>query len=134
MADLQALKKKTAAGARAGGSYDDIMSRTLVTVREDTPLDDAARLLVERQVSGLPVVNDAGDLLLRHDAIRLVRDVMIRSVIAAEESATYMDLVEILLQHNIKRVPIVRGGRLVGIVSRADLIRGQLALEAAARS
>jgi CBS domain-containing protein len=121
----------------------DIMSRKLVTVREDTPLNDAARLMVDRQVSGLPVVNDAGellgimterDLLLRHEAIRLVRDVMVRHVITAEESATYMDLVEILLQHNIKRVPIVRGGRLVGVVSRTDLIRGQLALETAARS
>src|SRR5215467_2454151 len=116
----------------------DIMTRHLLTVREDTPLNEAARLMVERQVSGLPVVNDAGeligimterDLLLRHEAIRFVRDVMVRSVITADESATYMDLVELVLQHNIKRVPIVSGGRLVGVVSRADLIRGQLAAE-----
>jgi CBS domain-containing protein len=49
----------------------------------------------------------------------------------AEQSTTLMDIAELLLQHGIKRVPVVRGERLVGIVSRADVIRGQLAEDAA---
>ena len=41
------------------------------------------------------------------------------------------DIVQLLLEHSIKRVPVVSGDRLVGIVSRTDVIRGQLALETA---
>ena len=52
-----------------------------------------------------------------------VRDLMTAPVITADASASVTELAEMMVQHRIKRVPIVRDGKLVGIVSRADVIR-----------
>jgi CBS domain-containing protein len=54
---------------------------------------------------------------------RRAEDLMTRAVISANEMLTPEDIAQLLLRHNIKRVPITRNGVLVGIVSRADLIR-----------
>ena len=51
------------------------------------------------------------------------KDVMTRDVIAVEEDTPIVRIAELLDTHAIKRVPVVRGGRLKGIVSRADLLR-----------
>jgi len=50
-------------------------------------------------------------------------DLMTHPVITANETATPAEIADLLLRHRIKRVPIVREGHLVGIFSRADLIR-----------
>jgi CBS domain-containing protein len=54
---------------------------------------------------------------------RRAHDLMVVPVITAPESASVPELADLLARHRIKRVPIVREGRLVGIVSRADLVR-----------
>jgi len=54
---------------------------------------------------------------------RPVRDVMVSPVVTVSESTTVEAIAEILQRHHIKRVPVLRGGRIVGIVSRADLVR-----------
>ncbi len=119
---------------------EDIMSVDVITVREDTPILEAAHLLVEHQVSGIPVVDSEHavkgiiterDVLLRHELIRFVGDIMTPDAITIEESTPLADIAQVLLEHSIKRVPVVSGNRLVGIVSRTDVIRGQLALETA---
>src|SRR5690606_11331591 len=63
---------------------------------------------------------------------RKVRDVMIRSVITVDEATPVLEIVSILEKNLIKRVPVVRDGRVVGIVSRANVLRA-LASEAAKR-
>ncbi len=119
---------------------ENIMSVDVITVREDTPISEAAHLLVEHQVSGLPVVDSERavrgiiterDVLLRHELIRCVGDIMTPDVITIEELTPLADIAQVLLEHGIKRVPVVSGNRLVGIVSRTDVIRGQLPLETA---
>ncbi len=52
-----------------------------------------------------------------------VRDVMTQKVISVEEDTPASEIAGILEENRIKRVPVVREGRLVGIVSRADIIR-----------
>ena len=47
---------------------------------------------------------------------------MVRHVISAEEKTALPALAELMIGHGIKRLPIVRDGRVVGIVSRADLV------------
>lgn len=49
-------------------------------------------------------------------------DLMTHPVITATETATQAEIADLLVRHHIKRVPIIREGQLVGIVSRADLI------------
>jgi len=66
----------------------------------------------------------ARDYLKEHG--RRVEDVMSRRVISVEEAASVTDVAETLELHRIKRVPVMRGERLVGIVSRADLVRTML--------
>ena len=54
---------------------------------------------------------------------RRARDLMVAPVITAPADASVPELADLLARHRIKRVPIVRDGRLVGIVSRADVVR-----------
>ncbi|MDD2875938.1 MAG: CBS domain-containing protein [Acidiphilium sp.] len=61
------------------------------------------------------------------DYIRLdlhkAADLMVRPVITVTEDTTITDIADLLAEHHIKRVPVLRDGRVVGIVSRADLVR-----------
>jgi CBS domain-containing protein len=78
-------------------------------------------------------VLSAGDLLaqrladyIRQDR-RHVRDLMTHPAVTAGEMTTLGEIANLLLRHRIKRVPVLRDGQLVGIVSQADLVR-ELAL------
>jgi CBS domain-containing protein len=72
-------------------------------------------------------VSAARDFVAAHT--RRVSDVMTREVVTANESTTLRELVELMERHAIKRIPIVRDQVLVGIVSRADLLRALLSRE-----
>lgn len=60
---------------------------------------------------------------------RRVADVMTKDVVTAGEDTTLGDLVDLMEKHDIKRIPIVRGAIVVGVVSRADLLRALLSRE-----
>jgi len=59
---------------------------------------------------------------IRVDA-RTAADVMTAPAITADETATLPELAELMIRHGVKRVPIMRAGRIAGVVSRADLVR-----------
>lgn len=111
-----------------------IMTKNVLTVAADTPVLDAAKLLVERKVSGLPVVDEESRLvgiLSEKDILKLltnvdfqkcVRDYMTTDVICFEQSDSIEEICQFLIDNNIRRVPILTDGKLVGIVSRRDLI------------
>ncbi|MBV8536967.1 MAG: CBS domain-containing protein [Alphaproteobacteria bacterium] len=140
----------------------DVMTRSVASVGPETPTTEIARLLVDRGISAVPVVDDTGavigmvsegDLIDRDDVARMsrrdwwlemlaegtetspaflaqlrtsarkARDVMASPVITTGEDADVRDVAQLLSAHHIKRVPVVRDGKLVGIVSRADLVR-----------
>lgn len=71
--------------------------------------------------------NAARDFVATHG--RKVSDVMTREVVTADEEATLRDLVELIEKHGVKRIPIVRAGKLVGVVSRANLLEALLSRE-----
>src|SRR5215213_1221626 len=60
---------------------------------------------------------------------RTARDVMTASVITVDETATLAQIAKTLERHRIKRVPVVRNGRLVGIVTRGNLLQGLATLK-----
>ncbi len=137
----------------------DVMTRNVVTVEPDTPVTEIARLLLEKRISGVPVVESdgrlvgivsEGDLMRRVEdsparrgawwlamlgipeerAIEYVRtrgrrarDVMTRHVITVTPDTPIGRVAQLLEEEHIKRVPVVEDGRLVGIISRADLLR-----------
>jgi CBS domain-containing protein len=125
----------------------DVMSDGVMSVSADATLLDAARLLVDCHVSALPVVNDAGLMLGIVSEADLVRpqpgdsaagwlrrgakvaDVMTHHVVCAGEDTPLAELGRLMSAHRVKRLPIVRDGSVVGIVTRRDLLRALVALE-----
>jgi CBS-domain-containing membrane protein len=109
----------------------EIMTPNVISVAEDAPVREVARLLNRHRISGLPVCDNNGhmvgliteyDLIAKSDA-RTAGDAMSRDVIAVMEDTGVDEVRFLLVNRKIKRVPVLRGQRLVGIVSRADLVR-----------
>jgi CBS domain-containing protein len=80
----------------------------------------------------------ADDARLAHEFVRShshrVADVMTKDVISAEEHSTLKEIAALMKRHHVKRIPILRDGRIVGIVGRANLLQGLLAREPLATS
>jgi CBS domain-containing protein len=108
----------------------DIMTPDPQTLRSETSVHEAAQLLSEHRISGAPVVGDDGrivgivseyDLIAR--AGSSVGDVMTREVVSVPSNATLDRVRAILVTQRLKRVPVTQEARLVGLISRADLVR-----------
>src|SRR5262245_51947300 len=144
----------------------DVMVRDVVTVSPDTEVAAAVQLLVEHDVSALPVVDGDGHVvgviseadLIRREEIgtdkhrpwwiealtpgstladefakshgRRVSELMSTGVVSVSEDAPLAEVAGLLEKHRIKRVPILRDGKLVGIVSRANLIQALASAQA----
>jgi len=116
----------------------DVMVTKMVTVSKETSIYEAARLLVEHRITGIPVVDDDRKLvgiLSEFDILRLlvdddvkkgknVEDFMTHQVISLEDDITAIDACEFFLNNPSKRrVPIIHDGKLVGIVTRGDIVK-----------
>ena len=111
-------------------NVNEIMTTNVITVGDDARIEDAARLLARHRISGLPVVNRSGaligvvteyDLLAKSGAT--VADIMSRGVISVSPETDAADVAHLLADRRIRRVPVLDSGRLVGIVSRSDLVQ-----------
>ncbi len=109
---------------------NEIMTAEVVSVPEDYTIEDAARLLAHHRISGVPVVNGAGmlvGLVTEYDLIakqgQSVADIMSRGVISVSPETEVEEVAHLLAHRRIRRVPVLRGDRLVGIVSRSDLVK-----------
>lgn len=108
----------------------EIMTSNVVSVRESTSVEDAARLLARHRISGMPVVNESGALvgmLTEHDLLAReghhVGDIMSRNVISVSVETDVEEVAHLLAIQHIRRVPVLQSGKVVGILSRSDLIR-----------
>jgi CBS domain-containing protein len=61
---------------------------------------------------------------LTHIGDKLVRDIMSHPVVTIDESADIETAASLMLAHKIARLPVLKDGRLIGIVARADIVRG----------
>jgi CBS domain-containing protein len=114
----------------------DILTTRVVTVKPSTPIADAARLLVRRKISGVPVVDEKdktkvvgilteADLLAAPSGAKTVAEVMRKRVISVAPDTSVDDIAATFVKRKIKRVPVLDGGKLVGIVSRIDVLRAK---------
>jgi CBS domain-containing protein len=108
----------------------DIMTHDVITIRPDASIQDAARLLADHRISGLPVVDSAQrmrGIVTEADIIgkegETVEDIMTRRVTSVSEDTLVDVIAQILTSNHFKRVPVLRDGYIVGIVSRADIVR-----------
>ncbi len=115
----------------------EIMTSPVISARENASARDVALQLMTGLYSGMPVTNEEGKLvgiiteldLLKavKEAKELVRitakDIMTRDVVTAREDATVDEFIKIMEEFHIIRLPIVKDNKLVGIVSRGDVLR-----------
>jgi CBS-domain-containing membrane protein len=108
----------------------EIMTENVVTVRPNTTVEEVARLLMTHRITGVPVIDEAGrvlgivsefDLLAKRG--HTAGEIMTRDVIAVTEETPAEAIADLIVQQRVRRVPVLKEGRLVGIVTRADLIR-----------
>jgi CBS domain-containing protein len=161
LAPLPERRKKGTQLMRA----NDIMTTALITVGPEASVRDIAALLLENQISAVPVVNEGGELvgivsegdLMRRGDIGTARkrswwlellsengaardyvkshglkasDVMTKDVVTVDPDTMGSDIAATLEKRRIKRVPVMKDGKLVGIVSRANLLHGLAAYKA----
>jgi CBS domain-containing protein len=144
----------------------EAMTKVVVTVTAETSVLEAARLMLQNRISGMPVLDAKGELvgiltegdLLRraetgtdkhrsrwlellmgpgriadeytHAHARSVNEVMTSPVIFVTADTELEKVVQLMEHRHIKRVPVVEGERLLGVVSRADLLRGLISASA----
>ena len=113
-----------------------IMSRKILTVTEGASIRYVMKLLSENRVTGLPVVSEDMTLLgivTEKDILEILLygkdiksktagDLMATDVVSFEEDEDLMTIFRTLVEGNFRRVPILSGGKLTGIVSRRDII------------
>lgn len=139
-------------------NVSDIMTPNVLSVPPDESVVTAARLMLQKQISGLPVIDDRGHLVgivtegdflrraetgtarqrprwieffmgvgrLADEYVQLsgrkVSDVMTHEVQTVPPDAPLEQAVRLMERHNIKRVPVVDNGKVIGIITRADLL------------
>jgi len=134
----------------------DVMTRDVVTVEEDTPLKDVAELLLEHDISGVPVVYegrvvgvvsetdilykergpegeprgtiswllDAPDASFRRKlAARTAGEAMSSPPVTIRPTRPLAQAAAMMLEHRVNRLPVVQGDRLVGLVTRTNMVR-----------
>lgn len=142
----------------------DVMTRNVISIDPDSTVLQAARLMLQHRVSGLPVIDNAGNLVgvlsegdfLRrretqterkrsrwleflmgpgtiaseytHSHGNKVSEVMTTEVQTVDENAGLEDIVELMERHRIKRVPVMCGSEVVGIITRSNLMRAMVSV------
>jgi CBS domain-containing protein len=143
---------------------EDVMTRDVISIAPDATVLQAARLMLQRHISGLPVVDkdgklvgvlSEGDFLRRretrtehkrsrwleflmgpgrmaaeysHSHGSKVAEVMTTEVQTVDELTALEDIVDLMERKRIKRVPVVCGGQLVGIVTRSNLMHAMVSM------
>lgn len=138
-----------------------VMTKNVITVRPDTPVEEIAHLLTTHRIGAVPVVDEnhrvigivsESDLFLKEkglpfSAVKLptlfsqwvdphqlaeiyegarhhtANDIMTKDVICVDANDDIGHVARLMVQRNLKRVPVVHEGKLVGLISRADMIR-----------
>jgi CBS domain-containing protein len=113
-----------------------IMTSGLVTVRPDASIEEAIELVLREQVSGLPVLDEDGRLVgvitefallaIAYDRRvknHTVSQHMTRDLITVDVDDPVSRVADLCIVHRVRRVPVIKDGRMVGIIARRDVLR-----------
>lgn len=121
-------------GGRAAVQISDLMSYPVWTVGPSTSMEEAAAMLREKGITGIPVVEEGRivGMISRRDFRKIrkpgqlkapVKAFMATGVVTVTPEENVQDAARLLVRHDIGRLPVVEGGRLVGILTRSDVMR-----------
>ena len=115
---------------------ESVMKTEVFTIGENESVEDAMVSLAKHGISGAPVVDDADRLVGVISEFQLleaiytpdvrkeqVSNLMTRDVFTVTENSLLSDIANLMILHRIRRVPVVREDKVVGIISRRDLLR-----------
>ena len=107
----------------------DIMTRDIITVTPTMTVKNLAMTLIKNQISGAPVSATNGKIVgivSETDIVakkgRDVKAIMSKKIISVNEETPVEAIAQLMTTHGIKRLPVMRGDKVVGIVSRADIV------------
>jgi len=114
----------------------DAMTRRVLSIHPQATLEEAIRLLLKHNISGVPVIDDNGRLcgiVTQHQLLEVlyeptvkhsrVEECMTREVITIDEEALLATATNYFVLHRIRRIPVMRKGKVIGILSRQDLLQ-----------
>jgi CBS domain-containing protein len=114
----------------------EIMEENVITIKENAEIDDVIETFLEKNVGGVPVVNNDNQLIsliTERDVIRIlkdrisgeekVKDYMTKKVIVATAGERLKDVARTMLRNGFRRLPVISEGRLVGIITSTDFIK-----------
>lgn len=127
----------------------DLMTRTVVSVGPETPLTEIARILIEKRLRAIPVVSETGEMLgvvtdrevIEHFLPRIkagsppgvvaeravrAKEVMRKGILGVSEDQSIADVAALMVNKDATRVPVLSEGKLVGFLSRGDIVRNVL--------
>lgn len=117
----------------------DIMTTNVITAKKDMVLTDVIALLLRWHISAMPVVDDEDKMVgivSEIDLVNLtfdgnardtiVEEVMVTDIVSFNPDTQLADLVQSFSKKHLRRVPIIDKGKVVGIVSRRDILREML--------
>ena len=107
----------------------DVMTRNVITFREDSTLEEIAATLLAKRITGAPVVSAEGHvvgIISETDVFskkgKTAREIMSPRVISVTEDTGIDEAARLLIGERIRRVPVIRGGKMVGLLSRSDVL------------
>lgn len=124
----------------------DLMTRSVISVAPETPITEVGRRMIEHRLRAVPVVSAQGHLVgvvtdrevMEHFLPRirarspagvvaereaLARDVMRKSILGVSEDQSIADVAALMVNKDVARVPVLADGKLVGFLSRGDIVR-----------
>ena len=115
----------------------DVMTKEVICINENTPIIEALRLMAKNNVTGIPVVEEdmtLAGILSEQDVLRLYHtfdeekdrtasDFMTQPAIHFGEDERLLDVCYCLRDNSIRRVPVTCDGKVVGVISRSDIIK-----------
>jgi CBS domain-containing protein len=113
----------------------DIMTKDIITIPQDLSVQEICHILIKHRLSGLPVIDKKKNLVgfvserdiiasvgLKHFLNKKASDVMTKRVFSVKENVSAEEVSKIFTEKPFRYVPVMRGSKVVGVISRKDVI------------
>ena len=119
----------------------DYMTTNVITFKADLEITDVTETIINRKISGAPVVNNEGEIIgiiTEKDCLRVIYDekyhnlfpnqgkvtnYMSKKVITVDYNIKIYELASLFMKSNFRRYPVLENGKMVGVISRRDVLK-----------